>query len=121
MDPREASVIQLLPDPEKVKHMADDAFALSFARIENHYFRNGGFFPEEGYLLKNAHRLHGIPGVIVHGRYDMVCPIKSSWMLKKAWPDAELRIVPDAGHSVREPGTVHQLVDAMDGFRRLQY
>lgn len=117
----EASVIQLLPDAAKIEHMEDDHFSLSFARIENHYLSNRGFFSEQGFLIKNAHRLQGIPGVIVHGRYDMVCPIKSSWMLHKAWPDSELKIVPDAGHTAREPGITHHLIETMDRFRSLVY
>jgi proline iminopeptidase len=69
-------------------------------------------------LLANMAQLRGIPGVIVHGRYDVVCPAKNAWDLHQAWPEAELRIVPDAGHAAGEPGTVHELVSACDRFAR---
>lgn len=117
----EASVIQLLPDPSKVDHMEEDQYALSFARIENHFFSNRCFFPEPNYLMKHVDKLAGIPGIIVHGRYDMVCPIRSSWQLHKAWPGSTLHVIPNAGHTVREPGTELQLVRAADAFRSLVF
>jgi proline iminopeptidase len=91
-------------------------FALAFARIENHYFVNAGFFDADDQLLRDAHRIAGIPGVIVHGRYDVVCPVQSAWDLHKAWPDAELMISPASGHSAFEAENIDALVRATDRF-----
>ncbi len=113
----EGSTSCLLPNLDLVARTGADEFALAFARIENHYFVNRGFLSPETQLLDNASRLSGIPGVIVQGRYDVVCPMDSAWALHKAWPEAELRIVKDAGHSAYEPGTTHELVMATDRFR----
>ncbi len=113
----EASTSFLLQDEAYIAASAGDAFALAFAGIENHYFVNRGFFDHDDELLRNARRLHGIPAVIVQGRYDVVCPILSAWDLHRAWPGADLRIVPNAGHSAFEPGNVHELVAATDRFR----
>lgn len=85
--------------------------ALSLARIEAHYFVHDSFLAPDQ-ILRDAARLHGIPGVIAHGRYDIVCPIESAWELHRAWPQAEFIIVPDAGHSASEPGTTEALVKA---------
>ena len=85
--------------------------ALSLARIEAHYFTNNTFL-EPDQILRDAHRLANIPGVIVHGRYDMVCPLQSAWDLHRAWPEAEFNIIPDAGHSASEPGNVDALIKA---------
>lgn len=91
-------------------------FLDAFARIECHYFVNKGFFDSDGWLLEQAARFGDLPGVIVHGRYDVITPLASAWALKKSWPHADLRIVPDAGHSSLEPGIVHQLIQASDAF-----
>lgn len=115
----EARTSFLRANEDYVASFDDDAHALEFARIESHYFVHGGFLETEDQLLRDAHRLAGIPGVIVHGRYDLVCPLRSAWDLKRAWPEAELRIVPDAGHSAFEPGNAAALVEAMDAFRAL--
>ncbi|MGE3065605.1 MAG: prolyl aminopeptidase [Hyphomicrobiaceae bacterium] len=112
----EGSTLSLLQDPERLKLFAADAYAIAFARIECHYFVNRGFFQRDGQLLIDAENLRDIPGVIVHGRYDMVTPVKSAWDLSRAWPKAELRIVPDAGHAMNEPGIVHELVAATRKF-----
>ena len=93
-----------------------DDFVDAFARIECHYFVNRGFFAEDGWLLAQAPRLAGIPGAIVHGRYDMCTPIASAWALKKRWPNAHLHIIPDAGHSSTEPGIASALVRVCDQF-----
>ena len=85
----EASTSLLLPDEAFIDGHQDAHFALSFARIESHYFVHGGFFDVEDQLLRDAHRLHGIPGVIVHGRYDVVCPVQNAWDLHKAWPESQ--------------------------------
>ena len=103
----------------KPPRFADDVFVDTFARIECHYFKNEGFFPEDGWLLKNADKLANIPGKIVHGRYDVVTPLSSAWSLHKAWPKSELQIIPDAGHSSLEPGIVNALVNATDEFAAL--
>jgi proline iminopeptidase len=113
----EASTSLLLQDEAFIKGHEDPHFALSFARIESHYFVHGGFFDVEDQLLRDAHRLHGIPGVIVHGRYDVVCPLKNAWDLLKAWPEAKLAISPGAGHSAYEPQNAAALVEATDSFR----
>ncbi len=112
----EASCSFLHQDREFIDSHRGEDFALAFARIESHYFVNGGFFEEEGQLLRDAHRLHGIPGTIVHGRYDVVCPIQSAWDLKKVWPQAELAICPTAGHSAFEAEITDALVRATDGY-----
>jgi proline iminopeptidase len=113
----EARTSNLLPDDDHIARAAGDDFALAFARIECHYFVNGAFFAHDGQLLTDAPRLRHIPTVIVQGRYDVVCPMASAWALHRALPDADLRIVPDAGHSSSEPGIVHELVTATDRFR----
>jgi proline iminopeptidase len=113
----EGSTSFLLPDPQHVAGTAADAFALAFARIECHYFVHGGFFEQEDQLLRNAGRLRDIPAVIVQGRYDVVCPMRSAWDLHRAWPEADLKIVPDAGHAAFEPGIAHELLEATDRFR----
>lgn len=112
----EAATSYLLPQPDRVAENADPRFALAFAKIENHYFRNAGFL-RENQLLTDAHLLAHIPGVIVQGRYDVVCPATSAWELHRAWSSSDLVIVDDAGHSAAEPGIVHHLVEATDRFR----
>jgi proline iminopeptidase len=89
-------------------------FAIAFARIECHFFANGGFFPEEGWILKNAGKLAHIPGWIVQGRFDVVTPMESAWKLKSAWPAARFEVVWDAGHASTEPGIIDALVRATD-------
>lgn len=107
----------LLPNQELIAKTQGEAFALAFARIECHYFANGGFFTSENQLIEDVHRIRHIPTVIVQGRYDVVCPPESAWALHRAFPEADLRIVPDAGHSALEAGTVHELIEATDRFR----
>jgi proline iminopeptidase len=89
-------------------------FAIAFARIECHFFANHGFFPEEGWILKNAAKLKAIPGWIVQGRFDVVTPMEAAWKLKGAWPEARFEVVWDAGHASTEPGIVDALVRATD-------
>ena len=89
-------------------------FAIAFARIECHFFVNGGFFREDGWILNNIDRLRGIPGWIVQGRFDVVTPMESAWRLKSAWPEADFDIVWDAGHASTEPGIVDGLVRATE-------
>jgi len=103
--------------PRALDEEADPGrFAFAFARIENHYFVHDAFLVEKP-LLARAERIAGIPTVIVHGRYDVVCPVANSWDLHRVLPDSELHIVPDAGHAMAEPGTTHLLVEATDRFR----
>lgn len=94
-----------------------DEQALAFARIENHYFTNGGFFDAETQLLDDVDRIRHIPTVIVQGRYDVVCPLRSAWDLHRVWPEADLQISPRAGHSMFDPENAGALVDACDRFR----
>ncbi|MEY2152626.1 MULTISPECIES: prolyl aminopeptidase [Rhodanobacter] len=114
----EGSTSYLYQDPASIGSHDEDAFALAFARIECHYFVNGGFFEQADQLLRNVDRIRKIPAVIVQGRYDVVCPLRSAWDLHRAWPEADLRIVQDAGHSAFEPGNLHELIEATDRFGR---
>lgn len=113
----EGKLATLLPRDSVIRHFGDPYTALSLARIECHYFINDSFL-EPNQILRDAPRLKGIPGVIVHGRYDMVCPLENAWDLHKVWPSAELRIVPDAGHSASEPGIVNALIAATTSMAR---
>ena len=115
----EASTSKLIPDPNLQAHFAEAEFAAAFARIECHYFINKGFFTQEDQLLQGCDRIRHLPTVIVQGRYDVVCPMVSAWDLKQALPDAELIVVPDAGHSMTEPGIRSALLAAGDRFARL--
>lgn len=112
----EGSTSCLAQDPDLMKKMGGDDFATAFARIECHYFVNDGFFDRETLLLDEAHKIAHLPIVIVQGRYDIVCPAESAWNLKRVLPNAELVIVPDAGHAAMEPGTLDALVRATDRF-----
>lgn len=107
----------LIPNPELIARTGGDEFSLAFARIEAHYFVHGGWVQGERALLANVDKIRGVPTVIVQGRYDMVCPVKSAWDLHRALPEAELVLVQDAGHAASEPGIVHALVSATDRFR----
>ncbi|MBB1248175.1 prolyl aminopeptidase [Rhizobium sp. G21] len=111
----EGQTITLLPEPETSAKFGEDEFALAFARIENHYFVHAGWM-DEGQLLRDAHKLQDIDGVIVHGRYDMPCPAKYAWALHKAWPRAEFHLIEGAGHAYSEPGILDQLIRATDRF-----
>jgi proline iminopeptidase len=114
----EGRTATLLPDAEVTDHFAQAHLALGLARIECHYFRNDAFLrPDQ--LLADAGRLRGIPGVIVHGRYDVICPLENAWQLHAAWPDSELAIIDDAGHAATEPGTQKRLVQATDHFAKI--
>jgi proline iminopeptidase len=108
----EGRTLSLLPDFDRVRQFSQDHYALAFARIECHYFVNGGFFETDDQLIRKAGRLKDIPGVIVHGRYDVVTPVRIAFDLKQAWPEADLRVVPDSGHAMTEPGIVHELIAA---------
>ena len=101
-----------------MNHWEGEREALSLARIECHYFMNNSFFPSENYLIENIDKIRHLPAVIVQGRYDVVCPMRSAWDLHKAWPEADFRVVADAGHSALEAGNTHELVSATDRFAR---
>ena len=103
-------------NPDYVAKFQEDEYAAAFARIECHYFINNGFMRTPNQLIDNVGAIRKIPAVIVQGRYDVICPMKSAWDLHRAWPEADLRIVPDAGHSAFEPGNIHELVSATDKF-----
>lgn len=113
----EASVCKLIPDESFLREMSADKQALALARLENHYCRQGLFLPSPDHVLENAGRLAGLRMRIVHGRYDMACPVESAWDLHRAVPGSEIRIVPDAGHSATEPTLMRELVRATDDFR----
>ncbi len=115
----EASTSKLLVDPNLIAKFGEHNFAEAFARIECHYFMNKCFFETEDYLLQNVDRIRHIPGAIVQGRYDIVCPTISAWELHQAWPEAEFIVVPDAGHSMSEPGITQALLEATDRFADL--
>jgi len=114
----EASTSTLRGDPGLVRRASESRFAEAFARIECHYFVNDGFLSHDGQLLDGVGAIRGIPAVLVQGRYDVVTPMDTAWALHRAWPEADLRIVPDAGHAASEPGIVDALVAATDRFRR---
>jgi proline iminopeptidase len=113
----EGETITLLPNQDFADQFGDEHYALAFARIENHYFLNEGFF-EEGQMIRNAHRLKNIPGVIIQGRYDVATPPATAWDLHKAWPEARFILVPDAGHAFTEPGILHHLIETTDAFAK---
>ena len=115
----EGSTSKLRPDPKLIARFGADTFAETFARIECHYFAHGSFLRRPDQLLDDIERIRHIPGVIVQGRYDVVCPMVSAWDLLQRWPEAEFHGVPDAGHSALESGTVDRLVQATDRFRAL--
>lgn len=111
----EGRTATLLPDAGVASHFAQAHVALSLARIECHYFMHDAYL-QPNQLLQNVPLLAGIPGVIVHGRYDVICPLENAWQLHQAWPGSELKIVADAGHSAAEPAIRQQLIAATDRF-----
>ncbi len=113
----EAATSHLYVDAAQLDAFGADAFALAFARIEAHYFVNAGFFESDSYLLDNVGKIRHLPGVIVQGRYDVVCPMETAWALHRLWPEADLVVVSDAGHAGFEPGIARALVAATDRFR----
>jgi proline iminopeptidase len=112
----EAATSHLLTDASNIDKWAEEDFAVAVARIECHYFVNKGFLRREDQLLRGVSRIRHIPAVIVQGRYDVVCPIRTAWDLHRRWPEADFRVVPDAGHSALEPGNTHELVSATDRY-----
>jgi proline iminopeptidase len=114
----EGATSHLRMDPGYVAKFKDAEYAAAFARIECHYFVNGGFLDADDQLLRDVAKIRHIPATIVQGRYDVVCPMRSAWHLHRAWPEAKLVIVPDAGHSAFEPGIARALRKAADGYSR---
>ena len=115
----EAQTVSLLPAPDRVENFSAASFALAFARIECHYFVNRGFFESDSQLLDQVDRIRHIPAEIIQGRYDVVTPMRSAWDLYRAWPEADLCIVSDAGHAASEPGIVSALISATSRFADL--
>lgn len=111
----EGRVITLLPDPDTAGHFSADDFVIAFARIENHYFMNKGFF-EDNQLIRDAYKIRHIPTVIIQGRYDMCTPMQAAWELHQALPEADFQIIDDAGHAFTEPGILKALITATDKF-----
>lgn len=109
----EGRTASLLNNDKLVDYFSDPYVALSVARIESHFFINQSFL-EPDQIIENAHLLKEIPGYIVHGRYDVICPVQQAWDLHKAWPEAELSIIADAGHAVSEPGITKRLIEITD-------
>ncbi len=117
----EASTSKLIPDTGLVERFGEGSFADAFARIECHYFINGGFFDNPNQLLDNIDTIRHIPAVVVQGRYDVVCPMVSAWELHRVWPESELIIINDAGHSATEVGITSALVETCDRFAGTNY
>lgn len=112
----EGATVTMAADPGRGSAMANDRYSLAFARIEAHYFQNGGFMDEDGQLLRDLPKITHLPATIVQGRYDVVTPPISAWRLHKAWPNSKLVIARDAGHAVSEPGIASALVEATDTY-----
>jgi len=112
----EAATSFLLQNESNISNWGAPDFAIAVARIECHYFVNKGFFSSDDQLLKNMDRIRHIPGVIVQGRYDVVCPMQTAWALHQAWPEAQFQVTPNAGHSAYEPGNTDALIRATNGF-----
>lgn len=113
----EGTTLSMIENPGRTRMFGSDAFALAFARIECHYFINGGFFERDHLLLAGVDKIRHIPTIIVNGRYDVITPVQNAWDLIKVWPEAQLRIVPMSGHAMTEPGTVHELILATRSLR----
>ncbi|NJD31969.1 MAG: prolyl aminopeptidase [Gammaproteobacteria bacterium] len=114
----EAATSYLHTNEANIDKWGEEDFAVAVARIECHYFVNKGFMRSEDQLLRGVNRIRHVPAVIVQGRYDVVCPMRTAWDLHRRWPEADFRVVPDAGHSALEPGNTHELVGATDRFAR---
>jgi proline iminopeptidase len=110
----EGRTATLSPNELLLNHFTDPFNALSIARIETHYFMHNGFFAENQ-LLNNADKLKNIPGFIIHGRYDMICPLENAYALHQVWTESNLQIIAESGHAASETGIISALVDATDG------
>ena len=115
----EGSTVKLIQNKALIEHSSDSKFAEAFSRIECHYFTNNGWFDTDNYLIENVDKIRHIPAVIVHGRYDVVCPVENAWELHKAWPESDLHIIPDSGHAMSEEGIKDKLIEYTDKFSKL--
>ncbi len=115
----EASTSKLILDSQFIDDYEDPEKALPFARIECHYFINKAFLKTDNYLLENISKISHLPCVIVHGRYDMVCPAKNAWELHQAWPGSKLHFIPDSGHSVMEKGVTDKVIQATEEIKNI--
>ena len=113
----EGATVHLIPDPATMTKFTGDMMAVALARIECHFFTNGCWFTSDDQLLRDVEKIRHIPAVIIHGRYDVVCPVKNAFDLHRVWPEATLKIVADAGHAVDEPGILRELVNAVENFK----
>ncbi len=114
----EQSAVALIPNPQAIAQSDEDVFALGISRMETHYFLHNQFTPKDA-LLRNVDKIRHIPAVIVQGRYDLVCPLHSAEALSRAWPEAQYVVIPDAGHSVMEPGIMSALLAATEKFKAI--
>ena len=115
----EARTSKLIQTKKSLHQFNDEKTAEAFARIECHYFMNNCWLPTENYLIENVDKIRHIPAVIVHGRYDIICPVVQAWDLHKAWPESDLHIIPDAGHSIYEEGIKNKLLEYTEKFLKL--
>ena len=115
----EGSTVRLLLDENFIGDFSDEKFAEAFARIECHYFMNNCWFDSDNYLIENIDKIRNIPAVIVHGRYDIICPVVQAWDLHRAWPEADFYIIPDAWHSIYEEGIKNKLIEYTDKYADL--
>jgi proline iminopeptidase len=115
----ECATSKLIPNDDMIQKAQEDTWALAFARIECHYFVNKGFFSSDAWILENIHKIKHIPAVIVQGRYDVVCPMRSAWDLYRKWPEAKLIVTPNSGHSASESETTSHLIAACEEFKTL--
>ena len=115
----EGSTVRLMQDENFISDFSDEKFAEAFARIECHYFMNNSWFNSNNHLIENVDKIRHIPGVIIHGRYDIICPVVQAWDLHQAWPEADLHIIPDAGHSIFEEGIKDKILEYTEKFSSL--
>ena len=115
----EGSTVRLMQDKNFISDFSDEKFAEAFARIECHYFMNNCWFNSNNHLIENVDKIRHIPGVIIHGRYDIICPVVQAWDLHQAWPEADLHIIPDAGHSIFEEGIKDKILEYTEKFSSL--
>ena len=115
----EGAALGIKFDPKQFHSFTEDAHADAIARLECHYFMHKCFFKTDNWLIENVGKIRHIPAVIIHGRYDIICPLENAWDLHKAWPESKLEIIPDAGHAASEPGIRDALMRASDAFRTL--
>lgn len=113
----EGATVHLIPDEKTFSKFTSDMMAVALARIECHFFTNGCWFKSDDQLLRDVEAIRHIPSVIIHGRYDVVCPVKNAFDLHRVWPEATLKIVADAGHAVDEPGILRELIEAVEKFK----